>query len=387
MTFSEKILHLRKARGLDQIKVAKQLGVTRQSMYKWESGVCMPELNKIKRLAEIYGVSCGYLLNDDVENEETQSDFIQSQNNSIENGDDNNPKEKHKKIIILASFLAVFVILCSILTVILFNLIDKEDEVNNKNSEITLIEHTPQHEMTLAYVCDKQGCEESGRVLMQCKEPNCDYVELVVQAPLNHDFDENTQCTRCDYIVGTNGIEYATDNGEEYYVKSIGSCTEKRIIIANKCNGKKVVAISADAFKETDITSLKIPSTVEKIGNSAFYGCSNLENVTFSENLKIIGEEAFYNCKLKTLILPDSIEEIHRYSFYQNEIEELYVGKNAKYIGSYAFYLCPISIYTYNGDKLWHGYTSNKQHEGQFILTEYTLKKWFWYDLYVEEEE
>ena len=279
--------------------------------------------------------------------------------------------------------LSVVVVLVSILTVILIQFTDEE----NKNSEIALIEHTPQHEMTLAYVYDKQGCEESGRVLMQCKEPNCDYVELVVQAPLNHDFDENTQCTRCDYIAGSNGIEYATENGEEYYVKSIGSCTEKHIIIANKCNGKKVVAISADAFKETDIISLKIPSTVEKIGNSAFYGCSNLENVTFSENLKIIGEEAFYNCKLKTLILPDSIEEIHRYSFYQNEIEELYIGKNAKYIGSYAFYLCPISIYTYNGDKLWHGYTSNKQHEGQFILTEYTFKKWFWYDLYVEEEE
>ena len=50
MTFSEKIVHLRKERGLDQNKVAKQLGVTRQSMYKWESGICMPELNKIKKL-------------------------------------------------------------------------------------------------------------------------------------------------------------------------------------------------------------------------------------------------------------------------------------------------------------------------------------------------
>lgn len=386
MTFSQKILHLRKSKGLDQINVAKQLGVTRQSMYKWESGVCMPELDKIKKMAEIYGVSYDYLLKDDLDcvDEQNKTETCQSENSVDSNGDKNS--KRNKKMIIIAvtsSVVAIATIVITLLVILLKPIWETPDK--NENSETKIIEHTNQHGLTLAYVYDKPTCEENGRVLMQCKEPNCDYFELIVQNPLNHDIDENSCCTRCDYVEGSQGIEYATDDGEKYYVKSLGSCTEKHIVISNKCNGKNVVAIYENAFSETDIISVKIPHGIEKIDNNAFYGCSYLENVIFGENLKIIGEKAFYNCKLKTVILPDSIEEIHRYSFYQNEINELYIGKNAKYVGSYAFYSCPISIYDYRGDKRWHGYASNNQQEVQFLLTEYVFKKWYWYDLYLEE--
>ena len=66
MTFAEKILYLRKKKEIPQNKLAKELNVSRQAIYKWESGACLPEIDKIKKLAEIFEISYDVLLNDNV---------------------------------------------------------------------------------------------------------------------------------------------------------------------------------------------------------------------------------------------------------------------------------------------------------------------------------
>ena len=67
MTFQEKLFTLRKKNGLSQEELAQELGVTRQAVYKWESGNSSPEIDKIRAIARLFGVSFDYLLNDDVE--------------------------------------------------------------------------------------------------------------------------------------------------------------------------------------------------------------------------------------------------------------------------------------------------------------------------------
>ena len=62
MTFSEKLMDLRRKSGLSQEQLADRLGVTRQSVSKWESGTAMPELVKLISLSDIFGVSVDYLL-------------------------------------------------------------------------------------------------------------------------------------------------------------------------------------------------------------------------------------------------------------------------------------------------------------------------------------
>ena len=47
MRFSEKLMELRRREGISQEQLADRLGVTRQSVSKWESGAAMPELAKI----------------------------------------------------------------------------------------------------------------------------------------------------------------------------------------------------------------------------------------------------------------------------------------------------------------------------------------------------
>ena len=67
MMFSEKLIQLRRERGLSQEQLADQLGVTRQSVSKWESGAAMPELVKLVSLSEMFDVTLDYLVKDAVE--------------------------------------------------------------------------------------------------------------------------------------------------------------------------------------------------------------------------------------------------------------------------------------------------------------------------------
>ena len=73
MTFSEKLMDLRRKSGLSQEQLADRLGVTRQSVSKWESGTAMPELVKLISLSELFGVSGDYLVKDWMEEPEDTS--------------------------------------------------------------------------------------------------------------------------------------------------------------------------------------------------------------------------------------------------------------------------------------------------------------------------
>ena len=62
MTLAEKIIRLRKGRAWSQEELAERLEISRQSVSKWEGGVSIPELDKIVRMSEIFGVTTDYLL-------------------------------------------------------------------------------------------------------------------------------------------------------------------------------------------------------------------------------------------------------------------------------------------------------------------------------------
>ena len=66
MTLSEKITSHRRSRGWSQEELAEKLNVSRQSVSKWESGLAIPEIDKIVMLSDIFGVSTDYLLKDDI---------------------------------------------------------------------------------------------------------------------------------------------------------------------------------------------------------------------------------------------------------------------------------------------------------------------------------
>lgn len=62
MTIGQRVGQKRKELGLSQEALGEQLGVSRQSIYKWESDSALPEIDKLIALSRLFGVSVGWLL-------------------------------------------------------------------------------------------------------------------------------------------------------------------------------------------------------------------------------------------------------------------------------------------------------------------------------------
>ena len=62
MTFGEKLSKLRKESNYTQEQFAEILGVSRQSVSKWESDIAYPETDKLIRISELFDCSTDYLL-------------------------------------------------------------------------------------------------------------------------------------------------------------------------------------------------------------------------------------------------------------------------------------------------------------------------------------
>ena len=67
MKFNEKIVKLRKIKGLTQDEFASAVGVSRQAVYKWESGQSYPEVPKLLEMKLLFGISLDDLLDENYE--------------------------------------------------------------------------------------------------------------------------------------------------------------------------------------------------------------------------------------------------------------------------------------------------------------------------------
>ena len=74
MNFGEKLLKLRKEKGLSQEALAEKLNTTRQAISKWENNQGFPETEKLLMIGNIFEVSIDYLLKESAENNDDKED-------------------------------------------------------------------------------------------------------------------------------------------------------------------------------------------------------------------------------------------------------------------------------------------------------------------------
>ena len=67
MILADKIIDLRKKNGWSQEELAEQLGVSRQTVSKWEGAQSVPDMGRVVQMSTLFGVSTDYLLKDDME--------------------------------------------------------------------------------------------------------------------------------------------------------------------------------------------------------------------------------------------------------------------------------------------------------------------------------
>ncbi len=85
MILADKIINERKKNGWSQEELSEMLDVSRQSVSKWEGAQSVPDLQKILKMAEIFGVSTDYLLKDEIEPESISEHYESSGSSYVEN--------------------------------------------------------------------------------------------------------------------------------------------------------------------------------------------------------------------------------------------------------------------------------------------------------------
>ena len=72
MSFASGLYHARKKSGLSQENVAEKLGVSRQTISKWETGETLPDIRQSKRLAVLYHITLDELVEYDFDEQQAR---------------------------------------------------------------------------------------------------------------------------------------------------------------------------------------------------------------------------------------------------------------------------------------------------------------------------
>ena len=103
MKLEEKLVSLRKAKGLSQMKLAEMMNVSRQAISRWEVGAAVPSTDNLKFLGRLYDVPLEYLLHDDA----PETVHQETEKNS-------NTGKKRLILILAAIMAAVAVLICAV---------------------------------------------------------------------------------------------------------------------------------------------------------------------------------------------------------------------------------------------------------------------------------
>ena len=115
MSLAEKLVTLRKQKGLTQMDLAERLNVSRQAISRWEVGVAVPSTDNLKVLGDLYGVSVDYLLNDDVSEDSKSAQWAED---STINTERRLKRTKYKTHVIcfVAIVIVAIVLICALVS-------------------------------------------------------------------------------------------------------------------------------------------------------------------------------------------------------------------------------------------------------------------------------
>ena len=125
MTIGEKICKLRKEYNYTQEQLADRLGVSRQSISKWESDLAYPETDKLIELGKLFNCSMDYLLKDGIteKTEVTNTDFTDSLKKFREKVLTEENKRKAKKALKFAGITASVILAVDLISMIVYFII------------------------------------------------------------------------------------------------------------------------------------------------------------------------------------------------------------------------------------------------------------------------
>jgi len=122
----------------------------------------------------------------------------------------------------------------------------------------------------------------------------------------------DTQAPSNDHLSAKSDYKYTTENGKITITEYIGSAID--VTIPATIDGMPVVAIGEEAFKNTQIRSVTIPSGVKTIDWFAFSACTVLESITIPSSVTSVGYGAFDYCPKSLKIICEKESYIEAYA-------------------------------------------------------------------------
>lgn len=118
--------------------------------------------------------------------------------------------------------------------------------------------------------------------------------------------------------------------------------TDDEPYLPDEIEGALVYRIGPEAFRNSGIKSVRLPSSVEIIDDAAFSDCGLLASVAFSNGLNEIGAGAFENCtSLSNVALPDTLTAINNHAFAGcSQLTEITIPESVTSMGDWAFGGC-----------------------------------------------
>ena len=138
--------------------------------------------------------------------------------------------------------------------------------------------------------------------------------------------DSYTYCGDIPFYNCENLLRIDVSTGNQYYSSQDG-------VLMNASKTQIIQCPQAYSGKYT------MPSSIEIICDGAFYQCSKITEITFSRELKSIGEKSFYNCGgITNLLFPDNLQQIGKEAFYYcSKLREVEMGSKLVSIEENAF--------------------------------------------------
>lgn len=306
MEFKNKLKEIRNRKGISQQQLADELNISRSVVAKWETGLALPSDENLELLSKYFEVPKEEL----IDNYKTEKVLV-NKSQSI---------SKLKKIII--ALVSVIIIISAICVFIFIKsrpetLLDEIDKLG-ANFELSLINNKTGER----YVFDKYVDEDVYQdVLKLAKRVEYKKVKEALEDEIY------TACFKGNIEIKLNKSFISINNEKQYFEEYETKGLVEEIInllIMNITDfifeyNPETNSYILKGSKDKEIMYLVIPAThkklpVTEIADNAFANYENLEQVSFSSNIKKIGKYAFLNCKkIKTMLIPDTVDEIEEY--------------------------------------------------------------------------